>query len=227
VPDTHESSPLPDPALYRPGGPDPFLSGLADMNRARAALVRRLGPPGPVLDAGCGLGFFVRSAADAGLDAIGTDLSEGAVRYARERLGVRAEAAPFESFAAAGRRFGAVTLWHVLEHFEDPLSRLKDILALLAPGGFVVAEVPNFHSVKFVLSGRRWEGGNHPLFHRTFFTARTLCDLLRRAGFVDVRRVALNYPFSGRGMPLGLAKRGLNAVALDAFLCAAGIKGRE
>lgn len=93
------------------------------------------GRPGRLLDVGCGKGFFVKACVDAGLDAQGCDLSETGTAYAREKLGVRATAG---LLAEVGPRLGAfdtVTFWATIEHLPDPVATLKDIRAVLKPGG--------------------------------------------------------------------------------------------
>jgi 2-polyprenyl-3-methyl-5-hydroxy-6-metoxy-1,4-benzoquinol methylase len=137
-------------------------------------------------------------------------------------MGVDARAETLETLAARGEAFDVATLWHVLEHFLDPFGALKQIRTMLRPGGLIVIEVPNLHSAKFVLARHKWEGGNHPLYHRTFFTSRTLTRALREAGFSDVRRQRWSYAVPGRSGMFERAKRALDVVGWDAFLDATG-----
>jgi SAM-dependent methyltransferase len=213
----HEGS-EPDAGLYQAGGPHGFLSALHDMNETRIRLIRSVKPGGALLDVGCGRGYFVKTASDGGFDAMGIDLSEKAVRYARETFKVNADTAGMETLLRSGRAFDVVTLWHALEHFDDPITTLKAVHSLLSNGGICVIEVPNLNSLKFILSGGKWEGGNHPLYHRTFFTGPTLRMVLEKAGFSNIRRNRLNYPFAGRNRALSASKIILNFAGLDSFL---------
>jgi len=160
----------------------------------------------------------VKTASDAGFNATGIDLSEKAVRYARETFKVNADTAGLETLLRSGRAFDVVTLWHALEHFDDPLTVLKAVRSLLSEGGVCVVEVPNLHSLKFILSGGKWEGGNHPLYHRTFFTGPTLRMVLEKAGFSKIQRIRLDYPVPGRNRMLSAGKVVLNRAGLDSFL---------
>jgi len=40
-------------------------------------------------------------------------------------------------------KFDVITLFHVLEHFDDPRAVLKQLKSMLAKGGIIVIEVPN------------------------------------------------------------------------------------
>ncbi len=211
-----------DASAYRADSPDATQRELFAINRQRVERIERLTTERRLLDVGCGRGQFVRSALDAGFAATGIDVSQRATAYARDRFGVDARVRELREVAASGETFGVVTLWHVLEHFADPFEVLRHVRALLTPGGICVVEVPNLHSLKFVLSRSKWEGGNHPLYHRTFFTASTLRRALSDAGFRDVRRQRWSYRVPGRSDAFELTKRALDTVGLDAFLDATG-----
>lgn len=100
--DSYYDTPEPESEAYRSGGPDFSLARLYEMNRFRMRLILSIKPKGRLLDVGCGRGFFLKTASDSGFDARGIDLSEKAVRYARERLRVNAETADLESLVRSG-----------------------------------------------------------------------------------------------------------------------------
>jgi SAM-dependent methyltransferase len=159
---------------YAPGRPRgarlaaPLLSVF---DRQRLAL---LGPPrGRLLDVGAGRGRFVASARAAGWDASGIEPSPRASAPHVEPVGL--EAAQFAEL-------DAITLWHVLEHLEDPAGALRRLHGWLAPGGVLLVGVPNLASLQARLGGRRWYHLDLPR-HRTHFTARGLEAALRDAGF--------------------------------------------
>lgn len=52
----------------------------------------------------------------------------------------------FEEYTPADR-FDTVVLGHVLEHVEDPVGLLRRVRSWVAPGGVVLATVPNAHSL--------------------------------------------------------------------------------
>ena len=212
------------PEQYRADASDAALRELYAINEQRIARVRSLQPTGALLDVGCGRGYFMATARTHGYRVRGIDVSEGAVRHAREAFGLDVRVQTLERLARTSEWFDVITLWHVLEHFLDPFAALGRIHGLLAPGGLCLVEVPNLRSLKFMLARQKWQGGNHPRYHRTFFTARTLRRALRESGFTRIRRLRLAYRVPGRRPSYELAKQALGAVALDAFLAFAAWK---
>jgi trans-aconitate methyltransferase len=87
----------------------------------------------------------------------------------------------------------------VLEHLRDPLVQLKRLVALLRPGGTVVACIPNIGHwtvVEALLRGD-WTYGDDALpdsTHLRFFTPATATALLAAAGLVVLRTKQRHVP---------------------------------
>jgi SAM-dependent methyltransferase len=208
----------PNPADYCKESSDPSLRELYMINQRRVDLIKRLLREGKLLDIGCGRGFFLKTALESGFQVSGIDTSEKATAYARREFDLNVESIPVEKLSLSGRQFDIITLWHVVEHFSDPFIALKQIHKLLGDGGICIVEVPNLHSLKFMTARNKWHGGNHPLYHRTFFTADTLRKAFILAGFPRIRRVNISYHTPGKSKSYWIAKRSLNLFALDSFL---------
>jgi SAM-dependent methyltransferase len=108
--------------------------------------------PGRLLDMACGVGYGTRLLADeaAGVtSALGVDLDERALAYAAQRYGRpgvafrRGEALGFED--AEG--FDTIVSLETIEHVPDPQRLVEHLVALLRPGGVLVASVPSTPSV--------------------------------------------------------------------------------
>lgn len=169
------------PRLYRAVAPL-----LSRFDRRRLSLLRTLAPPGArLLDVGAGRGRFVLSALRAGYDASGIEPSERGLAGAVS-LGAPVVGSDIAGAAIVPGSLDAVTLWHVLEHLEDPGGGLERIGEWLTPGGVLLVGVPNLGSLQAGLGGRRWYHLDVPR-HRTHFTEPGLHQLLERHGF-DVRR---------------------------------------
>jgi SAM-dependent methyltransferase len=179
---TGESAPeLHATGAYRPGRPR--LSGLATpllraFDRQRLALLRA--PAGArILDAGAGRGRFVATAAAAGYEASGIEPSP------RGPVDARIARVTIEEARFPASSFDAVTLWHVLEHLDDPGAALRRIADWLAPGGLLLVGVPNIASWQARAGGERWYHLDAPR-HRVHFTPAGLGELLEASGFAPV-----------------------------------------
>jgi SAM-dependent methyltransferase len=133
---------------------------------------------GDLLDIGCGAGEFVAAAAASGWRATGIDPALPTTLKACPARLIRG------SFAELGdERFDVVTLWDVIEHFDNPRSLLSAARDHLRPGGLLVVETGNYQSVGRIEAGREWWGYQHD--HRWYFAPPTLFRLLAAAGFAE------------------------------------------
>ena len=115
-----------------------------------AELVARFAPAGRVLEAGCGTGQILERLGRAGVRAVGVDLSSGMLQQARARARelVRGDltALPF-----GDGRFDAVCCFKVLAHVPDIGRAMAELGRLVRPGGFLIVEFYNPHSVRGLL----------------------------------------------------------------------------
>ena len=99
-----------------------------------------------VLDVGCGGGILSEALAERGASVVGIDLAESALQAAEAHLAGQAVEYRLESSrdaAARGESFDAVTCMEMLEHVADPAAVLRDIHALLKPGGWAFFSTVN------------------------------------------------------------------------------------
>jgi SAM-dependent methyltransferase len=161
----------------------PILRAFA---RRRLALLRAAGARAPerLLDIGAGRGRFVAEARAAGWQACGIEPSQRGVAGARA-LGVELQRAGIDDADVAAGSLDAATLWHVLEHLDEPGPALARIAAWLRPGGLLLVGVPNLGSVQARAGGDAWYHLDVPR-HRTHFTVAGLHALLRASGLEPV-----------------------------------------
>jgi O-antigen biosynthesis protein len=143
-----------------------------------------------VLDVGCGAGRFGAALkARQGATVVGIELDGEAAGEARRRLDevLVGDVERLEPGFAPGS-FDAVVCADVLEHLRSPQRLLRRVRGWLAPGGLLVASVPNVrhHSVVRSLLDGNWTYEPAGLLDRThlrFFTRRALARLLEQSGF--------------------------------------------
>jgi SAM-dependent methyltransferase len=138
-----------------------------------------------LLEIGCGQGFMLARLEDR-YETWGVDISDFAIEQAR---GFAPRSRLFAAdFAAglpepfAGVSFDLVVAKYVLEHLADPQRALRDIFALLRPGGTLLYAVPNTGSLGARLKGERWYAHPH--------TDPTHCSLLSRQQWLQLTEAA-------------------------------------
>lgn len=115
----------------------------ASMDRLRS--VER--PNLRVLDAGCGSGRAVtRYLARVGDDVLGIDMHQPSIDYAQRHFGqdhLRFICADLSTLPDVEGAYEVIVLADVLEHLDDPEAVLSAAVKRLAPGGMVLASIPN------------------------------------------------------------------------------------
>jgi 2-polyprenyl-3-methyl-5-hydroxy-6-metoxy-1,4-benzoquinol methylase len=85
--------------------------------------------------------------------------------------------------------FDAVLMGDVLEHLLDPWSTIKKISALIKPGGYMIASIPNVRSreaLKKIFLRGDFAYTTHGLFDKThyrWFCKKNMVELMTPAGF--------------------------------------------
>jgi len=134
----------------------------------------------PLLDVGCGTGAFLNHAKSKGLDGIGIEPDSGASNFAKEKYGLLVyDEHKLEELEAA--TFGAITMWHVLEHVPNLDERLTQLKRLLHPAGRLFIAVPNPDSFDAKHYKEHWAAYDVPR-HLWHFTPQTMRKLLEKNG---------------------------------------------
>lgn len=150
---------------------------------------------GRLVDLGCAAGFFLDEARLRGWQVSGTELAQEMRQYAKTKLRLRVGES-LDEFEDSS--FDVVTMWEVIEHLPDPLAYLRRLRRNIKPQGLIGISTPNAAHWQVRLNpGDWWEF--KPPAHLTFFTPRTLRQLVESAGYTIIRldwRVPL-MPISG------------------------------
>ncbi|MDO9116585.1 MAG: class I SAM-dependent methyltransferase [Nitrospira sp.] len=96
-----------------------------------------------VLDVGSGGGEFAYLLASLGHRVTGIEPNRGYAEYAVTHYGITAHIGLVQDSALPPGTFDVITIWHVLEHLEDPRAVLKRLHSWLKPDGVLIVEVPN------------------------------------------------------------------------------------
>lgn len=157
------------------------LRVLSALYELRVSRWTRLKPKGSsVLEVGCGPGLMLAAFRRRGWRVSGIERNEAAAETARRTLGTNTIATSLEDLPAHSR-FDLIVLFQVLEHVDEPVSMLRECAKKLAPGGRLIANVPNFASWQSRFAGPKWMHLDVPR-HIVHYTPKTLRKTLDRAG---------------------------------------------
>jgi SAM-dependent methyltransferase len=147
-----------------------------------------------LLEIGCGNGFFLSQARRQGWKEVrGVEPSADAVGKAPPELGGAIVQDVMRSGLFAPESFDAVCLFQVLDHIANPVDLLEECLAVLKPGGHILALNHNVRSWSARILGER-----SPIVdieHTYLYSPATMERILLKAGFVEplVRSVRNTY----------------------------------
>ena len=98
---------------------------------------------GNLLDIGAGTGQFLHHARLFFTEIAGTEVSESAVKIAKNKYGIELLAGQAEDIDMPPHSFANITLFHVLEHVHDPARLINRCGELLRTQGMLAIAVPN------------------------------------------------------------------------------------
>jgi len=149
-----------------------------------ANLLKQYGREGRLLDVGTGFGFFLVEMKKRGWEAAGVDISQKAMDYARDVLGLTILPGPLEKADFADNHFDAVTAFYVVEHLSHPMAFLRECYRILKPGGLLFLRYPHTTPIKNLL---RFFGIKNRLYdlpaHLSDFSPKMIQQCLEKIGF--------------------------------------------
>jgi SAM-dependent methyltransferase len=151
---------------------------------------------GPVLDVGCGDGFFLNLLRKKGIESWGVDISPIAVESCQKN-GLDAVICDFEAGELPDRSARTGVILDVLEHMYDPKPILQ---ALHAKAETLIVSVPNFVSLPArlqVLRGGVPENNTPRKGHLYWYTKKVLERRLYDAGW-KIETYAYNPPWMAK-----------------------------
>lgn len=169
----------------------------------------RLATEGPVLDLGCGRGYWMEHLARRGVAVIGVERGLDRVAVARRHGPVLSGDGAL--LPVADGSVGLVLCVHVLHHLRDPSPVLAEVCRVLRPGGaLVLAETVEDNPL--VRAGRRLHGSWDGVRIHARFTARALLADVAGAGLdvVEHRQHSL-VSFAAWALPAGADRRAWQA----------------
>ncbi len=154
-------------------------AGKVALNR-RKILGKRLEKPLKILDVGTGGGEFAYLLQSLGHDVQGIEPNKGYADYSKQEYGLNIQVGFIQDIQQPDASFDLITIWHVLEHTENPYKVLTKLHSLLKPQGVLVVEVPTIEATCQSPKSTFHEA------HIFNFNLDTLRKLGEKAGFTEV-----------------------------------------
>lgn len=189
-----------------------------------------------LLDIGCAYGPFLEAAKDALWQPIGTDICEQAVEYVTNTLHIPAFTSAFPATPASFEyiykkqvtgsgyekvqvpiedgSFLAVTMWYVIEHFQDLDSVLSRVASLLMPGGIFAFSTPTISGITGKQSIYDF-AYKSPIDHYSLWDAREVEKILEKYHFKLCKVVSVGHHPERFNMPFKVRKDGVIWKTLD------------
>jgi 2-polyprenyl-3-methyl-5-hydroxy-6-metoxy-1,4-benzoquinol methylase len=140
-----------------------------------------------VIDVGAGAGSFLDSVKGLASRTVAIEPARHFHAALREK---GHEVFPFgaDALPALAGQADLVTSFAVIEHVEDPLQFVRDLAALVRPGGQVLLSTPNARDWMIEFSSA-YAQFYYRVVHRWYFDETNLSSLLQRVGFGPTRAV--------------------------------------
>jgi 2-polyprenyl-3-methyl-5-hydroxy-6-metoxy-1,4-benzoquinol methylase len=183
------------------------------------------GHPARVLELGCARGAFgaALKARHPGAHVTGIEPGRAAAQVAAARIdrviASRLEEVDFAAEGLAAGMFDLVVAGDVLEHMVNPWAALARVRPLIAPGGCLLACLPNVRNLQLIaalaLEGRFGyaERGLLDITHLRFFTLQEIRLMLEQTGYRLDASMAILSPSLQKAYE---AQRGKPGIALRA-----------
>tara|TARA_Y100000389_G_scaffold204677_1_gene258799 strand:+ start:7043 stop:8005 length:963 start_codon:yes stop_codon:yes gene_type:complete len=152
-----------------------------------------------IIDVGSGGGDFLRifrNLTKKKLNYYGLDFSDLAIRSLKSQnfkvVKKRFETLDVKKFK---NFFGAICMFQILEHLEDPNLTLKKAYKLLRKKGVIIIETPNINTLDYNIFGKYW-GGWHAPRHWNIMEKSFLEKLLIKNNFKIITSKSTLTPFT-------------------------------
>lgn len=131
-----------------------------------------------ILDIGSGDGWFLNCLNNDKYIKEGIETSKRGYELCKQK-GINTYNKKIEEIDFDDRKYDVATMWHVLEHLDEPTLCLKKIHGILEKNGLLVISTPNTNSLGFKFGKERWFHLDCPrhLYLYNRYSINILCKL--------------------------------------------------
>lgn len=146
-----------------------------------------------VLDFGCGSGEFIRLTKPYSNKIMGCEIDKSLTKY-YEETGIDVK----NSLSQIPEKFDVITMFHVLEHLENPIEILEQLKQKLNKNGKIIIEVPNSNDALLTLyKSEDFKNFTYWSCHLFCFNEKSLRNLIKKCG-LKCRKIKYiqRYPYT-------------------------------
>jgi SAM-dependent methyltransferase len=144
---------------------------------------------GSLLDIGSGTGYFPGAMKKAGWNTSGIEINKKAREFSQKTFGIEVTDPAFIG-KISSKSQDCITMWHVLEHFNDPFRYMRESSRILKDEGTCIIALPNCNSFDAEYYGNKWAAWDVPR-HLWHFNPVSFRRFATETGFEIVGMKAL------------------------------------
>lgn len=162
-----------------------------------------------LLDFGCGNGGFLELSTKVTSKSTGIELDKQSRAYLNNK-----NIKTTKKLSEQNDNFDIITMFHVIEHLENPKELLIDIKKYLEPNGQLIIETPNADDALLKLyNSEKFADFTYWSLHLILYTTDTLIKLLEKCGYdikweTQIQRYPISNHFGwlSKKQPLGFCE---------------------
>lgn len=147
-----------------------------------------------ILDIGCGNGNFLSALDSKKFEKNGVEINPQGIKICEE-YGINVYKKSIELIDFGEKKFDVITLWHVVEHLENPLEIFKKLKTIIKDNGVLLFQVPNNEGLGFKLGEKYWFHLDSPR-HLVIPNKKAVEKICEKNGLkiVDIKNEFYDYP---------------------------------
>jgi 2-polyprenyl-3-methyl-5-hydroxy-6-metoxy-1,4-benzoquinol methylase len=173
-----------------------------------------------LIDFGCGAGYFLKLAINAGYSVSGIEINNTLATSAQKELKVKIVNKDICEYNDNDYKYDIVTMLDFIEHLENPSDILKKSSEILEPEGYIVLYTPNHRSLLVIVSRilSKITGKLsfvYPIFndlHLVYFDKKTLKKIVEDSGYEVLKTKMIKYNPDRTGIAKGFVAFGLKLI---------------
>ncbi|MDQ3048356.1 MAG: class I SAM-dependent methyltransferase [Bacteroidota bacterium] len=149
---------------------------------------------GNLLDIGCGDAYFLEEAKKRNWNVYGTEFTDDAVKIGMKK-GITIHKGVLNPADYGDTKFDVITSFEVIEHINNPIIELDNIISILNKKGIFYFTTPNFNSLSRFMLKDKWNVIEYPE-HLSYYTPQTIDTFFRGKGLKKIMLQTTGINFS-------------------------------